>query len=208
MTFAFGQEKRREVLRNLSNLRTFRATRGGGEGLEGITGPCRRLTNVRYGALPHEYAHGLDDAVYVVYCYGTPIAWVTMADDATEEGRVNYMPDWQYSATTTYYQGLVHQAWGDKVVDPKPEKSREDNRGTPRGRSADVRYGRVPRGTVVRPGETVSVGRSAPSGPPEHLLDPRYSDPNWTPEPLPGGADLRDTLRVRADQDRRHPAHP
>lgn len=146
MAFSFGRDTHDRAVRSLANLKTFRATRGGsGEGLEGITGPCRRLTGSKYGALPREYARGLDDAQYVVYCYGTPIAWVTMADDATEEGRVNYMPDWQYSATTTYYQGLVRQAWGDKIVDPRPEYSREQNRGTDRGRSSDERYGRVPR---------------------------------------------------------------
>jgi hypothetical protein len=146
MTFAFQQETRDHAVRSLANLRTFRATKGDkGEGLEGISGPCRRLTGSRYGKLPEQYTHGLDDAVYVVYCYGTPIAWVTMADDATEEGRVNFMPDWQYSATTTYYQSLVWEAWGDKIVDPLPEFSRERNKGTARGRSSDERYGRAPR---------------------------------------------------------------
>lgn len=122
MTFAFGRETRDRAVSSLANLRTFRATKGGsGEGLEGIAGPYRRLTSVKYGALPREYIHGLDNAVYVVYCYGTPIAWVTMADDATEEGRVNFLPDWKYSPTTTYYQGLVALAWGDGVVDPNAQ---------------------------------------------------------------------------------------
>lgn len=122
MAFAFGMETHRRVISALSNLKTFRATRGAdNEGLVGMQGPYRRLTNMRYGALPHPYAHGLDEAVYIVYCYGTPIAWVTMADEATEDGRVNFVPDWQYSPTTTYYQGLVYQAWGGKVVDPSPQ---------------------------------------------------------------------------------------
>lgn len=144
MTFAYGRETRRRVLSALANLRAFQASNAGhGTGLEGIPGPYRRLTNAKFGALPHAYAHGLEDATYVVYCYGTPIAWVAMADDATEEGRVNYMPDWQYSATTTYYQSLVAEAWGDKVVDPNPAKSKRDNRGTKRGRTSDERYGRA-----------------------------------------------------------------
>lgn len=143
-TFAFRDETRRRVLSALANLRTFSASdAGSGKGLEGISGPCRRLTNVKYGALPHAYAHGLEDAAYVVYCYGTPIAWVVYEDPEDDTSRrTNYLPDWQYSATTTYYQGLVREAWGDKVVDPDPDKSRRDNRGTPRGRSSDERYGR------------------------------------------------------------------
>lgn len=135
MSFAFGRTAREMVVRNIANLRSFEHG-----GVSGRTGGCTRLK-----ALPRQYAAGLEDAAYVVYCYDTPIAWVTMEDDATEEGRVNYMPDWQYSATTTYHQGLVWEAWGDKVADPNPRFSRSENAGTPRGRSSDERYGRVPR---------------------------------------------------------------
>lgn len=140
-SFAFRGAARDKVLRALGNLSTFE--HGGLSGRQGGT--------TRLGALPRQYAtDGLREAVYVVYCYDTPIAWVTMADEATEEGRVNSMPDWQYSATTTYYQSLVWKAWGDKIADPDPRYSREQNRGTPRGRSSDERYGRVPRRTRER----------------------------------------------------------
>lgn len=157
MPFALGQRAHDEVVRAISNLRRFEHG-----GISGAPGPAR------YGlkALPRQYAVGLDDAQYVVYCYDTPIAWVVMADDATEEGRVNYMPDWQYSATTTYHQGLVWEAWGDRIADPNEAYSRSENRGTARGRTSDARYGRpevgrVPSGTVVRPGETVPVSLRA-----------------------------------------------
>jgi hypothetical protein len=207
-SFAFGREGREQVIRNIANLRTFE--HGGVSGRQGGT---RRLNK-----LPRAYARGLDDAVYVVYCYDTPIAWVTMEDDATEEGRVNFMPDWQYSATTTYYQSLVWAAWGDKVVDPDPRFSARENRGTARGRSSDVRYGRVPapvrgpsaeqiareaRRTAQLDAERRSSvpSRTAPSGPPEYLLDRRYSDPDWSPG-LPDGADQRDERRVERDLER------
>lgn len=143
--FAFGEGTRQSVIRSLSNLQPFRATGGTrDEGLVGISGPCQRLLGTKYGKLPPKYAVGLDDAMYVVYCYGTPFAWVGMTDEATEVDRVNWMPDWQHSATTTYYQNLVFQAWGSKVRDPAPEFSKRENRGTTRGRTSDVRYGRVP----------------------------------------------------------------
>lgn len=143
--FSFGDVTRRKVITGLANLRMFKSTEHGSidHGMVGLPGPYRRLTNANYGALPREYVVGLDTAMYVVYCYGTPIAWVTMADEATEEGRVNYMPDWQYSAATTYYQSLIADAWGsDKIHDPNREKSKRDNRGTARGRRSDVVYGR------------------------------------------------------------------
>lgn len=142
--FAFGDETRRYVINGLANLRPFQSSRGDTtNGMVGMTGPCRRLLGVRYGALPREYAKGLDDAMYVVYCYGTPIAWVVMDDEATEDGRVNFMPDWQYSATTTYYQSLIADTWGSRNLhDPNQAKSQRDNRGTARGRRSDAVYGR------------------------------------------------------------------
>jgi|SRR5689334_19931584 len=136
MGFALNPRAREQVVRNIANLQTFK--HGGISGRQGGTRHLERL--------PRQYANAaLENAVYVVYCYGTPIAWVSMADDATEEGRVNYLPDWQYSPTTTYHQGLVWEAWGDKIVDPDPRYSKQENRGTARGRSSDERYGRVPR---------------------------------------------------------------
>jgi hypothetical protein len=224
MTFAYGRETRRRVLRALGNLRNFQGNESLplSEGLTGLNGPLRRLLSSPLGALPEQYAETLrgEDVQYVVYCYGTPIAWVTWEDGET--GRVNYVPDWQYSATTTYYQGLVMEAWGGKCVDPNPRKSRKDNLGTARGRSSDARYGRV-RGAVPvdRPGSGRAswrttermpegllegtrgrVGRTAPSGPParaaagpmtraQYLADPRLNDPDWTPW-VQDGASLPD----------------
>jgi len=141
---SFGYETRRRVVSAIANLRPFHSAEGSADdhALVGMTGPYRRLTNAKYGALPREYAKGLDEAVYVVYCYGTPIAWVVMADEATEEGRVNFMPDWQYSATTTFHQGVVSEAWGGKLHDPNEAKSRRDNQGTARARRSAAVYDR------------------------------------------------------------------
>lgn len=235
MTFAYGRDTRRRVIRALANLRNFQANErvGLSEGLTGLNGPCRRLTASRYGALPREYAVGLEEAEYVVYCYGTPIAWVANADGAQFEGdtpRINFMPDRQYSATTTYYQSLVHEAWGDKVRDPNPAKSRRDNRGTARGRTSDARYarhreasasprratdgyGHAPRAEFNARAAAMEVGairaeRGRASR--EQILNPRYADPDWTPwnengSNLPPGADLRDQARVEQDGWRAHP---
>lgn len=233
MTFAYGRETRRRVIRALANLRNFQGNESVplSEGLTGLNGPLRRLLSSPLGALPEQYAETLrgEDVQYVVYCYGTPIAWVAWEDGET--GRVNYVPDWQYSATTTYYQSLVMEAWGGKCVDPNPRKSRQDNRGSARGRSSDVRYGRV-RGAVPvdRPGSGRAswratepmpegllegtrgrVGRTAPSGPParaaagpmsreEYLRHPRLNDPDWTPW-VEGGVNLPDGAD-RRDMDR------
>lgn len=50
------------------------------------------------GQLPREYSIPAD-AVYVVWSYGTPIAWVDSRNRVT-------IPDVKYSVTTTYHQTL------------------------------------------------------------------------------------------------------
>lgn len=219
MPFAYQRDTQQRVVRALANLSNFQGNERSpyDEGLTGLTGPYRRLTNVRYGALPREYTRGLDEAAYVVYCYGTPIAWVTWDDDASQTDRINYVPDWQYSPTTTYHQGLVLTAWGN-CVDPNPTLSRRDNRGTARGRSAQARYEATqvqPRGRLARligrsPASAESAAR-ANTPVPSYLTDRRFSDPEWTPVPLPEGADERDFARVENDLARdggRTRAHP
>lgn len=188
MTFAFGQRTREQVVKHIANLRSFEHG-----GISGKIGGCRD-----FGHLPRQYVQGLSGAYYVVYCYGTPIAWVAMADEATEEGRCNFMPDWQYSATTTYYQGLVWEAWGDKIADPDPRFSRESNRGTARGRASDERYGRVPRrAPVERP---VSARRS--------LADDRMTvQQSMRAAFAPAGFAEQDEL-IDEVLGYRHPAHP
>lgn len=62
------------------------------------------------GQLPIEWAKKIneDSPTYVVYSYGTPIAWVA------EDGRV-VIPDESYSTTTTRQQNLC-RAW---LIRPK-----------------------------------------------------------------------------------------
>lgn len=231
---SFGVETRRRVISALANLRPFHSAEhsANDHALVGLPGPYRRLTNAKYGALPREYAKGLDDAMYVVYCYGTPIAWVVMADEATEDGRVNFMPDWQYSATTTFHQGVIAEAWG-KIHDPNQAKSKRDNAGTARARRSDLLYGRVTAAEVEarrearenRPASFRTAFRddAARMAPPAEQHSHHSA---WRPgelhrtarmdgNNLPEGADIRDAERVRADidrvladNDRWHPAHP
>lgn len=67
------------------------------------------------GFLPdNEVTDGLRSAIYVVYSYGTPIAWVTEDD-------VKVIPDVGFSATTSQHQYMVAAAWG---VDFRPARGR------------------------------------------------------------------------------------
>src|SRR5688500_1050702 len=131
MTFAYGMRTRHRVVTSLANLHSFEAVRNKGldYGLVGLRGPYVRLTGARYGALPEEYTVGLNTAQYVVYAYGTPIAWVNGPTTDEPFLRINFLPDWQYNATTTYYQNLIREAWGGRVIDPAVMFSRVHNDG-------------------------------------------------------------------------------
>jgi hypothetical protein len=156
MSYVFGRAARQRVISNISNLKPFRHG-----GISAGNGPCLEL-----GQLPPAYRLGLRHAAYVVYCYDTPIAWVTFEDPEDETSRrTNWLPDWQYSANTTYHQSLVWEAWGGKVTDPAPRYSREMNRGTSRGRSSDQRYGRVSPDGTLRPGGGFDSRTDAPLAP-------------------------------------------
>jgi hypothetical protein len=58
-----------------------------------------------YGELPVNYWQSLQEAVYVVLSYDTPIGW-TMPDGTP------IVPDVGYSLTTSQHQYLVLNAWG------------------------------------------------------------------------------------------------
>lgn len=79
----------RDAMAGLREFRTYGALRGG-------FGP------VLFGRLPSELRGQVPDKGYVVYSYGTPIAWLS--------GGVWVCPDVKYSVSTTRHQGLIRTA--------------------------------------------------------------------------------------------------
>jgi len=79
----------------------------------GHSGPA-----VSFGHLPRTYHAQVRQAVYVVYSYGTPIAWVA---EKTDSGRdrghpyLFYVPDVSYSPTTGNHQSVCVEAWADDL---------------------------------------------------------------------------------------------
>jgi len=72
--------------------------------LDNVSGRMvRRDDKIVLGRLPKRKAAGIEQAVYVVYSYGTPIAWAL--DENTW-----YIPRIVYSDTTTHHQGVVRVA--------------------------------------------------------------------------------------------------
>lgn len=80
----------------------------------GHSGPAITL-----GHLPRKYHHAVRQAVYVVYSYETPIAWVndqvTNGDEAGDPYLWFVVPDVGYSPTTGQQQYACREAWADEL---------------------------------------------------------------------------------------------
>lgn len=128
----------------------------------GYSGPATTL-----GHLPRRYHASVREAVYVVYSYDTPVAWVLEAPQNGPRKPLWFkIPDVSYSVTTGQHQTACMEAWADHM------RSQGNYRRLPgRGRevvrvpgNAEV-YGRSIRARAggmdgVRPGETVGRTRS------------------------------------------------
>lgn len=71
-----------------------------------VSGPATEL-----GYLPARYVESARSAVYVVYSYGTPIAWVTENEDDRRNPYHFHVPDVSYSPTTGRHQMACVEAW-------------------------------------------------------------------------------------------------
>lgn len=83
-------------------FRTSGALRGGPE--EG----AQYLSGWQLGQLDPKWHASVRKSVYVVWSYGTPIAWMTEAGDWT----MPYGPDAKYSVTTSRHQSKIATAIG------------------------------------------------------------------------------------------------
>lgn len=123
----------------------------------GHSGPA-----ISVGHLPRRYHGMVRRAVYVVYSYDTPIAWVLeMDEDESREPYQYWVPDVSYSPTTGQHQYACLEAWAEAL-----KRQGTYRRGPGRGRevvevpgNAEV-YGRTIRARSggmdgVRPGEAV-----------------------------------------------------
>lgn len=76
----------------------------------GRNGPAQDM-----GHLPVKYHSSAREAVYVVYSYGTPIAWVVELDLEVGDPYRYTVPDVGYSPTTGQHQYEVLEAWADHL---------------------------------------------------------------------------------------------
>lgn len=69
------------------------------------------------GRLHPVFFRSLAQADYVVYSYGTPIAWHLRGDYAAEAGYTWIVPDVKYSVTTTAHQNKIRTCLDGMYVD-------------------------------------------------------------------------------------------
>lgn len=72
-----------------------------------VSGPA-----VEFGHLPRKFHASAREAVYVVYSYDTPIAWVLEVQQGTDP-YTYVVPDVGYSLTTGQHQYAVLEAWAE-----------------------------------------------------------------------------------------------
>lgn len=122
-----------------------------------VSGPA-----VTMGHLPRRFHGTARQAVYVVYSYQTPIAWVVEPEDGVQWFDV---PDVSYSPTTGQQQYACLEAWADKLREQgtyrrRPASGREVVRvpgnAEVYGRSIRARAGGM---DGVRPGEEIGRAR-------------------------------------------------
>lgn len=93
---ALGRLSRKALQTGVDNLSDFDAGN--------LIGKHRaRGEKVDLGRMPKKEAHGIDKAIYVIYSYGTPIAWALSKDTWI-------IPTTKFSVTTTQHQSLVKTA--------------------------------------------------------------------------------------------------
>lgn len=153
----------------------------------GHSGPA-----VSLGYLPARLHASARSAVYVVYSYGTPIAWVTENDDEHGEPYTYHIPDVGYSLTTGQHQYDCLDAW--KGAARRRAVDRHGRREVVRIPPTAEAYGvpRRPRSGGLdgfQPGSVVGARRSAYEGTGDDAS-------HWSPSRKPGGPGYS------------HPAHP
>lgn len=218
---AMGSKGRRAAENAIASCRPFKNSTGS---LTGTQGSTHTLGWLESHADARRIRELLSRAVYVVWSYGTPIAWVTEAEDGDRQA---YYVDESHSMTTSHHQTLVRQGFreyetiGDRrrparrprripvQVPAVPERFVTNHRG--------VRYdSRVERDTAFdrdmaeartsvpadSPGYSLGRTESEQEVTLQNLLDPRYRDPNWVPGRDPEAdhaAEMRDQLRVERE---------
>lgn len=163
----------------------------------GHSGPA-----VTLGHLPPKYHASIRSAVYVVYSYETPIAWVTeLTDGRSEEPYWYHIPNVGYSPTTSQQQYACMEAWSEArrrqgmrkwEMDGRREVVRVPGNAEVYGQERRLRAGGM---DGAQPGSVVGIRRSAYEGVSGDAMHWDPMDPEWE-------------RRLRPDDINRTRSHP
>jgi hypothetical protein len=210
---AMGGRSRREAENAIGSCRPFRNSTGSMKGTRGSTRTLGWLSSHTEARRIREL---LSRAVYVVWSYGTPIAFVSETEDGE---RTAYYVDESHSTTTANHQTIARVGMGEYETIGERRPARRPRRQPTRTVEG---YGVVPRAARLDDASLVAaVGPAFPDrslvGSPGYqngltesqqkrtlarLLDSRFSDPDWVPGRDPAAdmaAECRDAERVERE---------
>lgn len=137
---AMGQRNRREAENAIASCRPFRNSTGS---MKGTRGSTRTLGWLEGHADARHIRELLSRAVYVVWSYETPIAFVS---EDEEGNRTAYYVDETHTATTSNHQGIARMGMGEYETigtEVRRERERENRRRAARVRAMQTGQARA-----------------------------------------------------------------
>lgn len=211
---AMGRRGRAEAEYAISSCRPFRNSTGSFHGTRGST---RHLGWLSSHTDARRLQELLSRAVYVVWSYNTPIAFVTEDEDGD---RTAYYVDEDHSPTTSNHQSIARMGMGEyeTIGEGRRERERAARRRAARQRAMGVGQQRAvfvqddsalvaavgpDRPLADSPGYQNGLTEDQQASTLARLLDPRYANPNWVPDrdrDADYAAELRDARRVEDER--------
>lgn len=199
----------------IASCRPFRNSTGS---LKGTRGSTRTLGWLESHTDARRIRELLSRAVYVVWSYGTPIAWVSEEESGDRQA---YYVDESHSRTTSHHQTIARVGMGEYETIGDRTPVRRQRRDMAEARVAAMEVGEVRAQmryrTVSNDPGSVEYSDWLPADSPGYqngrterqqettlaqLLDPRYRDPDWVPGrdvQADLEAELRDIRRIEAE---------
>lgn len=214
---AMGSRGRSEAENAIGSCRPFRNSTGSMKGTKGST---RALGWLESHTEARRIRELLSRAVYVVWSYNTPIAFVSETEDGDRQA---YYVDESHSPTTTNHQCIArmglgeYETIGDGHRDRRPRRTpvtagqmrteveRDHASWVARQRALDTRDGLPELAALAgSPGYQNGLNEESQEARMRRLLDPRYANPDWVPGrniEADRAAELRDAARIERTMD-------
>jgi hypothetical protein len=215
---AMGSKSRREAENAIASCRPFQNSTGSFYGTRGSTRQLGWLDTKLSRTEAARVRKLLRRAVYVVWSYNTPIAFVSEEESGE---RTAYYVDVSHSRTTSNHQSIARMGMGEYETIWENRPARRPRRDVPVDRTVVARlnartagYAEAAHREPTAAHVYAATARAVPADSPGYqngrseteqeqtlrrLLDPRYTNPDWVPDrdwEADRQAELRDAERV------------